>query len=374
MKYYIIAGEKSGALHAGNLMKELLAKDPSAEFRYWGGDKMEEVAGHAPVHHYSELAMMGIIEVIRKYSTIKGYLKECENDILSWKPDVVILVDYGGFNMKVAKFCTKHDVKVFYYITPKAWAWNTGRANGIRDNVDRAFVILPFEKDFFAKFNFKEVDYVGNPVLDAVSNHEANDNFREENKLSDAPIIAVLPGSRKQEVEEMLEYMVRLMDQEKYKGYQFIVAGVDNLPKELYASIEGKKNGHLIFNQTYDLLENAEAAVVTSGTATLETALFKVPQVLCYRTNPISGYIFKKFMMKIDFIGLPNLIVDREIIRELFQEDYTFENLQQELDKLLFDRKERDKVLDGYEEMAEIMGKAGASKKTAELMVSYLKA
>ncbi|MEH0154927.1 lipid-A-disaccharide synthase [Limibacter armeniacum] len=366
MKYYIIAGERSGDLHASNLMKELKKRDEQAEFRCWGGDEMEK-AGGTLVRHYRETAFMGVLEVVANLNKIRGFLKECKQDILDYQPDVVVLVDYAGFNMKIAGFAKEHGFKTFYYISPKVWAWNQDRAKKIKKVVDRMFVIMHFEQDFYKKYDY-EVDYVGNPLFDAISQFEPNEHFLEENGLSeDKPIIAILPGSRKQEVTSILHTMLSIVP--KYRDqYEFVVAGVDNLPDELYAEARAM-NMKIVVGKTYDLLSYAQSAVVTSGTATLETALFEVPQVVCYKTSWVTFYL-AKLAIKVDFISLVNLIAGKEVVKELIQGEFTAENLEAELLKTLGG--ERDRILKDYAEMKALIKTEGTSKRTAALMTQYL--
>ncbi|WP_439879924.1 lipid-A-disaccharide synthase [Pontibacter sp. MBLB2868] len=368
MKYYIIAGERSGDLHASNLIKQLLKQDPSAQIRGWGGDMMQE-AGMELVHHYQEMAFMGFAEVFKSLRKILGFLKECKADIKAWKPDVVILVDYAGFNMRVAKFAKRQDIKVFYYISPKIWAWNQGRVHNIKKVVDRMFVIMPFEEDFYARFDYK-VDYVGNPVNDSVSDHVSTTDFRTKNKLyNNKPIIAILPGSRKQEIENMLHVMLSVLP--SFRDYQFVVAGVSNFSRSYYEQYNKDPNIKIIYDQTYDLLAHAKAALVTSGTATLETALFNVPQVVCYKTSTIS-YAIGKRVIKVPYISLVNLIADKPVVTELIQDDFTPKKIVAELKEVLFDKYFIKKQLEGYELVRKKIGNFRTAERAAELMVNYL--
>ncbi|MGB0523770.1 MAG: lipid-A-disaccharide synthase [Flammeovirgaceae bacterium] len=364
MKYYIVAGEKSGDLHAANLMKEISRRDPEAHFRCWGGDKMREAGGEL-VHHYKETAFMGVMEVIRNLPEIIGLLKECKRDALAYHPDVLILVDFAAFNLPVAKFAKKKGLKVFYYISPKVWAWNQRRALKIKKYVDRMFVIMHFEQAFYQKFDY-QVDYVGNPLFDEISTFTPNPNFIEENQLSDKPIIAVLPGSRRQEVRNMLSVMLEIVP--KFPDYQFIIAGVDSLKVVLYepAIMQDVK---VIFNQTYDLLAHAQAALVTSGTATLETALFDVPQVVCYKTSPLTYHIAKR-LIKVDYISLVNLIANKEVVKELIQKELKPKSLEAELTKILNQPQQMHR---DYADMRKKIQTEGCSQRTAELMMKYLK-
>ncbi|MBC6613294.1 lipid-A-disaccharide synthase [Hymenobacter sp. BT507] len=368
MKYYLIAGERSGDFHAANLMRQLQQQDSTADFRFWGGDMMQAVGG-TMVHHYQEMAIMGFWEAATSLLKFRGYLKECQKDLLSYKPDVVILVDYAGFNMRVAKFAKEHGIKVFYYISPKIWAWNQSRVHKVKALVDRMFVILPFEEEFYQRFGYK-VDYIGNPTADAVAEHPTAPDFYQRNHLDpQKKIIAVLPGSRKQEIEEMLYEMVAILP--PFLDYQFIVAGVDNLDPNYYAHFE-RNNVRILFDQTYDLLRHATAALVTSGTATLETALFGVPQVVCYRTSAVT-YAIGKAVIKVPYISLVNLIVGREVVKELIQGEFNSRNLVTELKKITDDEEFITKQKAGYAELREKLGRHNAAEKAAMLMVGYLK-
>jgi lipid-A-disaccharide synthase len=366
LKYYIISGERSGDLHASNLVKGLKKNDPSAIFRGTGGEYLKE-AGAELFRHYKEIAFMGLWEVVVNLRVISRIFREVQADILLFKPDVLILVDFGGFNMRMAKWAKANNIKVYYYISPKIWAWNQKRALKIKATVDRMFVIMPFEKDFYKKFDYTNVDYIGNPVQDAVGAHVVNSNFRNENNIPDKPLIAILAGSRKQEVTVMLETMVSFT--KEYPNYHFVIAAVSNLPKEYYESYK-TSNITIVYDQAYDVLSYAEAAVVTSGTATLETALFEVPQVVCYKTNPVTYFIGKP-LVKIEFFSLPNLIAGKEIVKELLQYDFTTEIVSDELRKLL-NKDYSQKVKNDYKEMKQIMGEKGASERAAKLMVDYL--
>ncbi|KUG07016.1 lipid-A-disaccharide synthase [Solirubrum puertoriconensis] len=367
MKYYLIAGERSGDFHAARLMRALKQQDSTAEFRCWGGDMMKEAGGEL-VHHYDEMAIMGFVEAATSVFKFRRFLKEAERDLLANKPHVLILVDYAGFNMRVAKFAKAHGIKVFYYISPKIWAWNQSRVHKIKQLVDRMFVILPFEQEFYKRFDY-EVDYIGNPTADAVHEHPAPTDFHQRNGFDpQRPIIAVLPGSRKQEIEEMLFEMLRILP--PFLDYQFVVAGVSNLDKAYYHHFE-RNNVRIVFEQTYDLLRHAKAAIVTSGTATLETALFDVPQVVCYRTSTIS-YRIGKAVIKVPYISLVNLIAGRQVVKELIQGEFNARNLVAELHRLLEDEAYISEVKTGYGEIREKLGRQNSAQKAAELMVGYL--
>jgi lipid-A-disaccharide synthase len=368
MKYYIIAGERSGDLHASNLIKSIRQEDAAAQVRAWGGDMMQQ-AGATLVKHYKDLAFMGFWEVAKNLPTIMGFMKECQRDILAYNPDVVVLVDYAGFNMRIARFAKKQGIKVFYYISPKVWAWNQSRALKIKENVDHLFVIFPFEVEFFKGYEYN-VDYVGNPLLDAVASFVPNPLFRQENKIPSKPIIALLPGSRKQEVEQMLEVMLGVVTQ--FPEHQFVIAAIRNLPESFYEPFSRVPHVSIVYEQTYDLLANAEAALVTSGTATLETALFEVPQVVCYKTGAVS-YMIARALIQIEYISLVNLIAGKEVVKELIQQNFNVPALSYELKKILKGSALREEQLDDYQRIKMLMGKAGASERTARLMINYLK-
>jgi lipid-A-disaccharide synthase len=364
MNYYIIAGEASGDLHASNLMKELKILDVNAQFRCWGGDLMKEQGAHL-VKHYHELAFMGFTEVLMNLRTILKNIDFCKKDILEHKPDVLILVDYPGFNLRIAEFAKAAGIKVFYYISPQIWAWKQSRIHKIKRVVDKMFVILPFEKKFYNDFDVN-VDFVGHPLLDAIANYSNQPNTLSIN--TDKPIIALLPGSRKQEIALMLPLMLSM--QKYYGNYQFVIAGAPSQTPEFYQTFIAGSEVKIVYNQTYQLLQKAHAALVTSGTATLETALFRVAEVVCYKGGAISFAIAKQ-LVKVKFISLVNLIMDREIVKELIQNELNEANLKLELDKLL-NPENRNIILSNYVELIEKLGGAGASKKAAGLMINYL--
>lgn len=366
MKYYIIAGEASGDLHGSNLMKALQQKDLHAEFRFWGGDLMQKQGGTL-VKHYRDLAFMGFLEVAMNLRTILNNIKFCKEDIKSNKPDVLILVDYPGFNLRIAKYAKELGIKVIYYISPQLWAWKEGRVEVIKKYVDEMMVILPFEEDFYKKHGVHS-HFVGHPLLDAISSlKEIDENdFKKENGLNDKEIIALLPGSRKQEVEKMLELMLSVRPH--FTDYQFVIAGAPSLPKEFYQKYVDD-NVHFVSNKTYDLLRCSKAALVTSGTATLETALLNIPEVVCYRGSKISYAIAKRLVKNIKYISLVNLIMDREVVKELIQNDLNTRNLVEELRKVL-DGSQREKVLKDYELLREKLGGKGASEKAAEIILT----
>jgi len=369
MKYYIIAGEASGDLHASNLIKALLKKDAGAEFRVWGGDLMEKAGGKL-VRHYRDLAFMGFVEVAVNLRTILKNISFCKKDILQFRPDVLILVDYPGFNLRIAEFARKKGFKVIYYISPQIWAWKQSRVKKIRRDVDKMMVILPFEKDFYTKHEV-EVSFVGHPLLDALANAkiESRADFLKKNELKNTSIVALLPGSREMEVMKMLEIMLKVVS--AFPEKQFVVAGVSTLPDLLYKRIIGKLPVKVLQNQTRELLFHSEAALVTSGTATLETALIGVPQVVCYKGNRISFEIAKR-VIRVKYISLVNLIMDRQVVKELIQHDLTFTNLKHELSQLLNDEAVREKMFDDYEELKHKLGTEGASERAAGIITEYL--
>jgi lipid-A-disaccharide synthase len=367
VKYYLIAGERSGDTHAAHLVRELKSQDPAADFRYWGGDQMEAEGGHL-VRHYRELAVMGFWETATSLLKFRGFLKECQRDILAYQPEVLILVDYGGFNLRMAAWAKAQGIRVFYYISPKIWAWNQSRVEKIKALVDKMFVILPFESEFYQRFEYK-VDYIGNPTADEVAAFKPSPNFMVQHGLDpQRKIIAVLPGSRKQEIEEMLHEMLAVLP--AFQDYQFVVAAVSNLDRAYYAHFE--RNGiKLVFDQAYDLLSRASAALVTSGTATLETALFNVPQVVCYRTSALT-YMIGKAVIKVPYISLVNLIVGRTVVEEFIQGNFTARNLLDELKRLLTDEPYIAKQKTGYAELRQKLGQHNAARQAAALMINYL--
>ena len=367
MKYYLVAGEASGDLHGANLMKALKAEDGETVFRYFGGDKMQAEGGEL-VKHYSEMAFMGFTEVVLNVRTIFKNLKACKDDILYWKPDVLVLIDFPGFNLKIAAFAKAHGIKVCYYISPKVWAWNQKRVLKIKKVVDHMFCILPFEVDFYREWGM-HVDYVGNPLLDEIDQFYADADFRSNNNLGSQKIIALLPGSRKQEIDRLLPVMLSLT--ENYPDYTFAIAAAPTFSESYYHQFTGTKKVHLLFNNTYNLLNIAHAAIVASGTATLETALFKVPQVVVYKGGAISIAI-ARMLVKIKFISLVNLIVNKKIVTELIQEDCNPEQVNLEL-QVILDGQGRTEMLHNYNELLSLMGKPGASAKTAGLIAGYLK-
>lgn len=356
MKYYLIAGEASGDLHGSNLMKELKKQDKAAVFRCWGGDLMQLQGGEI-IKHYRDLAFMGFAEVLLNLRTILKNIEFCKKDILAYKPDVLVLIDYPGFNLRIAEFAHKHGIKVFYYISPQIWAWKQSRVFKIRQVVDQMAVILPFEEEFYQKFDYK-VHYVGHPLLDAIEGKITTD-IKEK-------IVAVLPGSRKQEIRKMLPLMLRM--QKYFPEYRFVLAGAPSISKEFYMDLIGEDKVEVVYNQTYSLFQKAQAALVTSGTATLEAALFDVPEVVCYKGSSISYEIAKR-LVKIKYISLVNLIMDREIVKELIQHDFNEGSLKAELEKILSDEAVKTKMKNDYLALKEKLGGGGASVRTAELVV-----
>lgn len=369
MKYYIIAGEASGDLHGSNLMKALQQEDVNADFRVWGGDLMQNVSNNL-VKHYRDLAFMGFLEVLLNLRTILRNISFCKKDIKNYKPDVIIFIDYPGFNMRIAKWAKKQGFKTHYYISPQIWAWKENRIKAIKRDVDAMYVILPFEKDFYEQKHGFPVHFVGHPLIDAISDRKQIDEslFRVENDLNDKPIIALLPGSRKQEIRKMLSVMLSLI--KDYPDYQFVIAGAPSQDFNFYKPFITNPNVGFLSNKTYDLLSMSTAALVTSGTATLETALFKVPQVVCYKGSWFSYQIGKR-LVKLDYISLVNLIMDKEVVKELIQNDFNNKNLNKELD-IILDDYERTKFFLNYYELEKILGGKGASKKTAKLIFKSL--
>ena len=369
MKYYIIAGEASGDLHGSNLMKALHQEDPKANIRFWGGDLMQS-AGGTLVKHYRDLAFMGFLEVVLNLKTIVNNIKICKADIENFKPDAIIFIDYPGFNMRIATWAKKRNIPTHYYISPQIWAWKENRIKAIKRDVDKMYVILPFEKDFYEKKHGFPVEFVGHPLIDAIHNRPQIDanSFRKDNQLNELPIIALLPGSRKQEITKMLSGMLSVV--KDFPEYQFVIAGAPSQDLSFYAPFLKNENVHFISNKTYDLLSISHAALVTSGTATLETALFKVPEVVCYKGSWVSYQIAKR-IITLKYISLVNLIMDQEVVTELIQDQFNTKNLIKELAKIT-QGKEREKMIENYTILEEKLGGIGASEKTAQLIVSSL--
>ncbi|TAJ11414.1 lipid-A-disaccharide synthase [Marinilabiliaceae bacterium JC017] len=375
MKYYLIAGEASGDLHASNLMKSLKELDDKAEFRIWGGELMEAQGGHL-VKHYKDTAFMGAWDVLMNLNTIRKNFDLCQKDLLAYNPDVLILVDYAGFNLRMAKFAHEKGLKVFYYITPKLWAWNRKRVKKVKAHVDRSFVILPFEADFFSRYGVR-ADYSGNPVLDAIHNRKNKDEsfevFVKRNNLDSRPKVALLAGSRKSEIKYVLPDMLRMVN--KFPNYQFVIAGAPSFAMNDYEPYIKGLDVAVVFNETYELLQQARASLVTSGTATLETALLNCPQVVCYKMwgGAFSDFIAKKLLIKVPYISLVNLILEKEAVKELFQKSFSLELLEAELAGLLSEGKRRDEMMADYRELHHRMGGPGSSYKTAQLILKALK-
>lgn len=369
MKYYIIAGEASGDLHGSNLMKEIYQEDPKAEIRFWGGDLMQTVGGTL-VKHYRDLAFMGFVEVVMNLKTIMQNLKFCKADILQFQPDAIIFIDYPGFNMRIAKWAKQLSIPTHYYISPQIWAWKESRIKDIKRDFDKMYVILPFEKDFYEKKHHYPVEFVGHPLIDAIHNRPKTDmeSFKKEHQLSDKPIIALLPGSRKQEIAKMLTEMLSVVD--KFPDYQFVIAGAPSQEYSFYQQFISNTSIRFISNKTYDLLSVATAALVTSGTATLETALFKVPEVVLYKGSAISYQIAKR-IITLQYISLVNLIMDAPVVTELIQGECNTKNIQIELDKIL-NTSHRETMLQNFDILENALGGVGASKKTAQLIIKSL--
>ncbi len=369
MTYYFIAGERSGDLHGANLIRAIRRHDPEACCRAYGGEQME-AAGAQLVRHYRQMAFMGFVEVAKNLGTIRRIMRECQADLLAHRPDVLILIDYAGFNLRMARFAKKHGIPVFYYIAPKVWAWNPGRARGIKATVDRLFTILPFETAFFAQYEYA-VDYVGNPLLDALADFRPAPDFRQRTRMDGRPLVALLPGSRRQEIVAMLPVMLAATRQ--FPDCQFVVGTVSNLPAALYDELmAGYDQVRRVNDSAYDLLHIATAALVTSGTATLETALFKVPQVVCYKTARW-WYEVGKRILTVPFLSLVNLIAGRAVVPELIY-DCTPDRVADELRAILPGGFRRDAQLAGYEEVIRQLGEPGASDRAGQAMVAALRA
>jgi lipid-A-disaccharide synthase len=370
MKYYLIAGEASGDLHGSLLMKELLVKDPEAHFRFWGGDLMQAQGGTL-VKHYKELAFMGFAEVLANLRTILKNITTCKQDIEAFAPDVIIYIDYPGFNFRIMKWAKINGYRNHYYISPQIWAWKEGRIKAIKRDVDKMYVILPFEKDFYEQKHQFPVHFVGHPLIDAIAQRKKVDHekFLEKYKLDDRPLIALLPGSRKQEINKMLSVMLQMI--ELFPDYQFIIAGAPGQDAYFYDRFLKGYPVTLVMNRTYDLLSLCHAALVTSGTATLETGLFKVPQVVCYKGSSISYQIAKR-IIKLDYISLVNLIMDAPVVTELIQGEFKKNKLQQELSAIL-DPTHRNRVFADYYDLEKKLGGIGASEKTAGLIYKDIK-
>lgn len=377
MKYFIVAGEASGDLHGSNLMAALKEQDGNAEFCFFGGDLMQAQGGRL-IKHYREMAFMGFIPVLLNLRTILRNMKTCEEEIIRFNPDVLILIDYPGFNLKVAKYIKTHSqIPVYYYISPKVWAWKEYRVKSFKKYVDEMLSILPFEVDFYKKHNYR-INYVGNPTVDAVANfrdenkNDSTEKFISDNGLDDKPIIALLAGSRQQEIKDNLPAMLEVA--QSFGQYQAVIAGAPGIEPNYYKQYIGDKSCHIIFGQTYRLLEHARAALVTSGTATLETTLFRVPQVVCYRT-PIPHIVYWAFknILHTKYISLVNLIADKVVVQELFAKFFSVDSIKAETDKLLNNTEYRNKMLADYDEVISILGKPGASAQAAQVIIEKLR-
>ena len=370
MKYYIIAGEASGDLHGSGLIRELSRLDHDADFRFWGGDLMKEEGGTL-ARHIKQMSFMGFWEVLRNIGSIYKSFGFCKKDIAAYRPDALILIDYPGFNLRMARYGKRLGIRVFYYISPKVWAWNQSRVGTIKKYVDHMLTIFPFETEFYNRFGYK-VDYVGNPLMDAIENYSERedkfDDFIAENGLSGKPLIAILPGSRIQEIEKSLPLMLSVTG--NFSGYQFVIAGAPSVDPKIYHRFTGKKVP-LLFNQTYTLLRRSDAAMIVSGTATLEAALLGVPLVVCYRGSFLSYQIARRFI-RVRYISLVNLILDREVVSELIQDDFNHENLKSELTRILDDSRARNKMKDDFIRLRQVVGDTGASRRAAEKIIGYL--
>lgn len=367
MRYYLIAGEASGDMHAANLMEQIKKKDAEAEFRYWGGDRMQKQGG-VLVKHYKHHAFMGFAEVLVNLRIILENLKQCKEDLSEYHPDLLILVDYPGFNLRVAEYAHTTGIRVAYYISPQIWAWKENRIHKIKKVVDEMFVILPFEKCFYQKHNM-DVHFVGHPLLDELEKREKNfdeADFRRAADLGDRPLIALLPGSREQEIKRMLPVMMKVS--RKFPRYQFVIAGTSHIPLKLYYQIMDGYDVKLVTGQTYAVLQSAEAGLITSGTASLETALFHVPQLVMYKASELSYQIAKR-LVKLDFISIANLVFKKEVFKEFIQRDCTVNKVSKELTRLLEDEAYRSDMLKKYELLEEMLGGTGASQRAAESMV-----
>ncbi|HEY1039524.1 MAG TPA: lipid-A-disaccharide synthase [Bacteroidia bacterium] len=373
MKYYVIAGEASGDLHGANLLSGLKKLDAQASFRCWGGDKMK-AEGADVVKHIRDLAFMGFAEVLMNIRTISKNLRFCKEDIVNYQPDVLILIDYPGFNLRIAEYAHQKGIKVFYYISPSVWAWKEGRVEIVKRAVDKMFVILPFEKPFYAKHNC-EVDYEGHPLIDEIEKIKNEipsfESFISENKLSGKPLIAFLPGSRKQEIKTMLPVMLNM--QKHFPDHEIVIAGAPNLNEAYYNSICDIGNTRIVSGKTYQLLHHSKAGIIKSGTSTLEAALFNLPQVCCYAGNAATIWIARR-LAKVKYISLPNLIMDKPVVKELIQQDLNEELLKQELQLLVTEGNYRNEMLENYKKLKQVLGGSGASERIAKKMYSYLTA
>lgn len=369
MKYYLIAGEASGDLHGASLMKEIKLLDAQAEFRFWGGDLMAAEGG-TMVSHYKERAYMGFFEIIKHLPQVFMNISKCKKDILEYRPDKVIFIDYAGFNLRIAPFVHSKGIETHFFISPKLWAWNEKRVTKVKKCIDRMYTIFPFETEFYEKHQYSQSLYVGNPLKDYILKFKANPDFREQNGLDERPVVAILPGSRTQEIERMLPIMLTVCSY--FPEYQFVIAGAPNFNEQYYKDYLLDEEVTVVYGNTYELLKISQAALVTSGTATLETALFGVPQVVCYKTGAFNYFLAKR-LIKLKFISLVNLIMDKEIVKELIQDDLTYLQLRAELDKILHGSKNRKLLLDDYHHLQETLGPVGACKRTANAIYRYQK-
>ena len=367
MKYYVISGEASGDLHGSNLIHHLIQKEPKSNFRVWGGELME-AQGAQIIKHYKELAYMGFFEVFMNLRTVLRNISFCKQDLIKFQPDAVILIDYPGFNMRIAKFAKSHEIPVYYYISPQVWAWKKNRVYQIKKYVDKLYTILPFEKEFYAQFDC-EVEYLGHPLLDAVSNYKNQEKLNFDLwKNPGRPLVALLPGSREQELNKMLLKMLLVI--REFPNCDFVIAGVASLGKDFYSRFLSKSNIQVVFNQTYSLLEQADVALVSSGTATLETALFDVPQVVCYQTSVFS-FAIAKLLVDVKYISLVNLISQRELVKELIQSEMTVSNMVYELNRILDDA-EAQKMKSNYIHLRTLLGGEGASERVSDSIFNHL--
>ena len=367
MRYYIIAGEASGDLHGSNLIREIYQLDRNAKIKAWGGDKMQN-AGAKIVKHYRELSFMGFYEVLKNLKTILKNIKFCKKDILDFNPDKIIFIDYPGFKLMIAKWAKKNNFNTNYYIAPQIWAWNESRINAIKNDIDNLYVILPFEKKYFEEKHNFSVKFLGHPLLDSINQYHKSkkEDFFNKHKLSNKKeIISILPGSRRQEIKKILGVMLEVI--EDFPNYQFVIAGAPNIDLNFYQNIIQKKSVIVIENETYALLSNSKASLVTSGTATLEASIFKIPQVVCYKTSFIS-YFFAKIFVKIKFISLVNLIMEKEIIKELIQSKCSKQNIIKEL-KIVLDLEKRHNLMSKYDKLISLLGSSGSSKRVAKDIV-----
>lgn len=372
MKYYIIAGEASGDMHGANLMKALKESDSAAEFRFWGGDQMIKQGGTL-VRHIRDTAFMGAVEVLKNLRQINKNMRLCKRDLEEYRPDVILLIDYGGFNLRIAKYAKTIGLRTYFYISPKFWAWRESRVEKVKKSVDKMFLIFPFEQEFYKKHNYK-ADFVGNPLLDNIDARRSEitelAKFQNEEILDERPIIALLPGSRKQEIEAILPYQLSVA--KHFPQYQFVIAAAPVFPQSFYQKFIHDTNIKLVYDRTYEVMHHAEAALVTSGTATLETAVFNTPQVVCMRVNWLTYELVRR-IIKVEFLSLVNLILKREVIRELIQGELNEDNLVAELKAIIEGGSKRKKILEDYQEMRLALGGSGASKKAADKIVEYLK-